>query len=430
VRITRRRYGVYVLLLIFAGIAYMDRVNMSVAGKPIAQELGLSPIALGYLFSSFPWAYVLMMLPGGRLIDRWGAHVVASVATTVWSVAQMATGAAVGVASMLMARLGLGIGEAPFSPVMYRSVRTWSPYTERGTATAFISAGGSLGPALGAPFVAWLIQTLSWRWSFVITGAIGLLWVIIWSSLVSTPEKTSWLPQPERERILAEREAGIEVPEHDGVGYLALLRCPAMWGLFVSQGCLVYSLYLYLSWLPNYLQTQRGLSVVDSGLYTSVPFFVASFVNIIANWGGDKVLSAESVRDGKRRYLVALCLLFTAAGLLIPYVESLPVIIVLISITVSFANTGPAANATLTSDLLRSPADAGRAFAFLVLGGNTFGLIAPIATGYLVDASGSFSSAFIAAGVLALIGGVVTLVLSRGAIGEVPMRTRPVGVAG
>ncbi|HEX3994654.1 MAG TPA: MFS transporter, partial [Acetobacteraceae bacterium] len=217
---------------------------------------------------------------------------------------------------------------------------------------------------------------------------------------------------------------------HGGIGYRALLRCPAMWGLFISQGCLVYSLYLYLSWLPNYLQTSRGLSVVDSGLYTSVPFFIATVVNIIVNWLGDVLMSAQAVRSGLRRYLVALCLVLTASGLLIPYVESLPVIIILISITVSFANAGPAANATLTSDLLRSPADAGRAFAFLVLGGNVFGLIAPIATGYFVAASGSFSSAFIAAGVLALVGAVVTLTLSRGAIGDTAMAFRPLGVSG
>jgi len=398
---------------------------MSVAGKPIALELGLSPVMLGYLFSSFLWAYVLMMLPGGRMIDRWGSHVVASIATVVWSAAQMATGAAVGVISLLAARLGLGIGEAPFSPVIYRSVRAWSPYTERGTATAFISAGGSLGPALGAPFVAWLIQTLSWRWSFVITGALGFVWVAVWMALVSTPEKTKWLPEPERQRILVERDAGIEVPDHDGVGYWALLRCPAMWGLFISQGCLVYSLYLYLSWLPNYLQTSRGLSVVGSGLYTSIPFLVATVVNIIVNWAADRLLSAQAVRNGLRRYLVALCLLLTAAGLLIPYVNSLTVIIVLVSITVSFANAGPAANATLTSDLLRSPADAGRAFAFLVLGGNVFGLLAPIVTGYLVEQSGSFNSAFIAAGVLALIRAGVTLTLSRSAIGETTWVSSP-----
>jgi cyanate permease len=239
---------------------------------------------------------------------------------------------------------------------------------------------------------------LSWRWSFVITGAIGFVWVAIWMLFVSSPENTTWLSEPERRLIVAERDAGIDVLSHDGVGYLALLRCPAMWGLFVSQGCLVYSLYLYLSWLPNYLQTARGLSLVDSGLYTSIPFFIATVVNIIVNWLADALMSVSAVRSGIRRYLVALCLLLTAVGLVIPYVGSLTIVIVLVSIVVSFANAGPAANATLTSDLLRSPADAGRAFAFLVLGGNVFGLVAPIATGYLVAASGSFNSAFIAAG--------------------------------
>ena len=106
-RTTRRRYWVFFLLFLFNLIAYVDRVNMSVAGKPIAQEFGLSPVALGYLFSSFLWAYVLMMLPGGRLIDRWGPHVMASVATTIWSAAQMATGAAwISILSALQVSVG------------------------------------------------------------------------------------------------------------------------------------------------------------------------------------------------------------------------------------------------------------------------------------------------------------------------------------
>ena len=416
---TRRRYWVFFLLFLFNLIAYVDRVNMSVAGKPIAQEFGLSPVALGYLFSSFLWAYVLMMLPGGRLIDRWGAHIIASVATAVWSAAQMATGLASSFAAMLVTRLGLGVGEAPFAPVTYRSVRTWAPYTERGTAIGAISAGSSLGLALGAPLVAWLIEVASWRWSFIITGAVGFVWVAVWLALVSTPEKTRWLPQAERQRIFAERDAGIALPSHDGVGYLGLIRSPAMWGLFVSQGCLVYSVYLYMTWLPNYLQTARRLSLVGSGIYTSIPFLAASIVNIIANWCGDRLLSAEAVRSGKRRFLVALCLLLTAAGLLIPFAQSLTAVVVLVSIAASFGNVGPAANGALVGDLLRSPADAGRAFAFLVLGGNTFGLLAPIVTGYIVNATGSFNSAFMLAGTLALIGAVVSLALARTPIGEV-----------
>ncbi len=415
---THRRYWVFFLLFLFNAIAYVDRVNMSVAGKPIAHEFGLSPIALGYLFSSFLWAYVLMMLPGGRLIDRFGTHVVASVATAVWSAAQMATGVVGSFATMLVARLGLGVGEAPFAPVTYSSVRSWSPYTERGTAIAAISAGSSLGLAFGAPAVAWLIETLSWRWSFIITGAVGFVWVLAWLALVSTPEKTRWLPQAEREQIVAGRDAGVAPPSHGGVGYLGLIRCPAMWGLFISQGCLVYTVYLYMSWLPNYLQTARHVSMLGSGLYTSIPFLVASIVNIVANWAGDKLMTADAVRGGNRRYLVALCLLLTAVGLAIPLVQSLTAVITLVTIAVSFANVGPAANGALVGDLLRSPADAGRAFAFLVLGGNTFGLLAPIVTGYVVAATGSFNSAFAVAGVLALVGAVAALTLSRGTLGE------------
>ncbi len=211
---THRRYWVFLLLFLFNAIAYVDRVNMSVAGKPIAHEFGLSPVALGYLFSSFLWAYVLMMLPGGRLIDHWGTHVVATVAAAVWSAAQMLTGAAGSFAVMLMTRLGLGVGESPFAPVTYGSVRSWSPYTERGTAIAAISAGSSLGLALGAPVVAWLIQAASWRWSFVVTGAVGFVWVLTWLAFVSTPEKTRWLPEAERAHILAERDAGVAPATH------------------------------------------------------------------------------------------------------------------------------------------------------------------------------------------------------------------------
>ncbi len=417
---TYRRFWIYLLLFLLNTISYVDRVNMSVAGHSIAQEFGLSPVALGYLFSSFLWAYVLMMLPGGRLIDSLGAHRVAAICATVWSVAQILTGAAVGFSTMLLTRLGLGVGEAPVSPISYRSVRDWGPYTEHGRAIGFIQAGTLLGPGLGAPLVAWLINATSWRWSFFVTGGVGLVWVLAWSLLISTPERTKWLPEAERQRILAERHAGEAPPAHDGVGYRGLIRCPSMWGLAIAQGCAVYSLYLYLSWLPNYLQTVRGVSIVKSGLFTAVPFLVGALLIVLTNWIGDAILTAETVRSGRRRIVVAACLVLTAAGIAIPYVQSLSLVVVLTILPVGFSNTATATNAALTSDLLRSPADAGRAFAFLVLGGNVFGLLAPIVTGYIVQATGSFASAFVLAGLLALVGAAVSLALTRHALGEAP----------
>jgi len=415
---TRRRYWIYFLLFLFNVICYLDRINMSVAGRSIAQDFGLSPIALGYLFSSFLWAYVLMMLPSGRFVDSVGAHRMAAIGAAVWSIAQMLTGAATGFVTMLLARLGLGAGEAPTFPVSYRSVRDWAPYTERGLAVSFIQAGTLLGPALSAPLVAWLIVATSWRWSFVVTGAIGLVWVGVWLALVSTPERTSWIPDAERQRILTERHAGEPLETHGGIGYAGLLRSPSMWGLAISQGCAVYSVYLYLSWLPNYLQTVRGLSIVNSGLFTSVPFFVGAGLIILTNWIGDRMLTPATMRSGRRRNVVVVCLLLCSAGLAIPFVDSLTVVVILTILPVSFGSTATATNAALCNDLLRSQADSGRAFAFMLLGGNIFGLLAPIITGYIVQATGSFSSAFMLAGVLSLVGAAVSFTHTRHTLGE------------
>ena len=415
---THRRYWVYFLLFLFNVICYLDRINMSVAGRPVAQDFGLSPIQLGYLFSSFLWAYVLMMLPSGRLVDGLGAHRAAAIGAAFWSLAQMLTGATTGFATMIVARLGLGAGEAPTFPVSYRGVRDWAPYSERGLAVGLIQAGTLFGPALSAPLVAWLITATSWRWSFVITGAIGLVWVAVWLAFVSTPEQTRWLPDAERRRILAERHGGEPLAAHGGVGYRGLLRSPSMWGLAISQGCAVYSVYLYLSWLPNYLQTARGLSIVNSGLFTSVPFLVGGVVIILTNWIGDKILTPQTMRNGARRIVVVACLLLCAVGMAIPLVDSLTAVVILTIFPVSFGGTASATNAALANDLLRSQADSGRAFAFMVLGGNVFGLLAPIVTGYIVQITGSFASAFVLAGALSLIGAAVSFALTRHTLGE------------
>jgi MFS family permease len=415
---THRRYWVFFLLFLFNVICYLDRINMSVAGRSIAGDFGLSPVALGYLFSSFLWAYVVMMLPGGRLVDSLGAHRLAAIGAAFWSVSQMLSGAAIGFVTLLLTRLGLGVGEAPTFPVSYRSVRDWAPYTERGLAVGLIQAGTLLGPALSAPLVAWLIAETSWRWSFVATGLIGLIWVAVWLSLVSTPEKTTWIPEPERQRILAERHGTEPVVDHGGVGYRGLLRSPSMWGLAISQGTAVYSVYLYLSWLPDYLQTERGLSIMKSGVFTSVPFFVGAAVIVITNWIGDKILTPQTMRDGGRRIVVVTCLALCALGMAIPFVDSLALLVILTIFPISFGGTASAVNAALCNDLLRSQSDSGRAFAFMVLGGNVFGLMAPIVTGYIVQATGSFSSAFILAGALSLMGAAVSFLLTRHTLGE------------
>jgi MFS family permease len=214
----------------------------------------------------------------------------AAIGATAWSIAQMLSGTATGYHAALPRRARLG------------------PYTERGIAVGCTQAGTLLGPALSAPLVAWLIAATSWPISFFVTGAVGLIWVVVWAALVSTPENTRWIPEPERQRILAERHAG-EVMPTAGVGYRGLLRSPSMWGLAISQGTAVYSVYLYLSWLPDYLQTARGPFIVKSDLFTSIPFLIGAAVMVLTNWIGDRISTHQTMHQGARRIVVAACLL-------------------------------------------------------------------------------------------------------------------------
>jgi MFS family permease len=141
-------------------------------------------------------------------------------------------------------------------------------------------------------------------------------------------------------------------------------------------------------------------------------------VIILTNWIGDRILTPQTMRNGARRIVVVACLLLCSVGIAIPFVESLTAVVILTIFPVSFGGTASATNAALANDLLRSQADSGRAFAFMVLGGNVFGLLAPIVTGYIVQITGSFASAFMLAGALSLIGAAVSFALTRYTLGE------------
>src|ERR1700733_5298283 len=175
---THRRYWIYFLLFLFNVICYLDRINMSVAGRSIAGEFGLSPVQLGYLFSSFLWAYVLLLLPMGMAVDRYGVRMVAGLGMGVWSLATMCVGLASSVGVILTTRLAMGGAEASSYPAGGRLIREWAPRSERGLATAIMNSGAYAGPAIGAAVIGWLISVVGWRASFVIAGSVGFLWLV------------------------------------------------------------------------------------------------------------------------------------------------------------------------------------------------------------------------------------------------------------
>ncbi len=419
-----KRGFVALALFALALINYIDRVTLSFAAGPLAKEFHLDPVALGYLFSSFLWTYTLFLIPMGMLVDRFGAKRVAACGIGIWSLATIATGLAGSFAALLGSRLVMGGGEASSNPAGAKVVREWIPAGERGATNAIFNSGSYAGPALCALVAGPIIDLYGWRALFMIAGGIGFLWLIVWTICFKRPEDAAWLGERERTKILSERNASrVDLSHVPRTGLRRLLASgPTLWGMAFTQGCNVYSQYLFLTWLPSYLQKEKGLTIAKTGLYAAIPYAVAVVFCIAIGLTSDRFLKGD-VGGGKRRYFIASAMVLAAVILFAPVIDSLWIILALISVSLTGIATTTSLNFALLNDLLPNPKDIGVAMAFLIVGGNVFGLLAPIVTGYVIQATGSYDGAFVIAGALLVLGAGSILSLTRRPIGgPAPLR--------
>lgn len=417
--VQKRRFLVYAGIFVMMALCYVDRINLSVAAKSIAASYGLSPVQLGFVFSSFLWTYLVCLVPLGMAVDRWGARSVTAGSLFIWSVAGVLTGVSTTYPGLFASRLALGVGEAASYPAGGRVIRESAPQGERGIAAAILNSGAYAGLAVGAPVVGWLVSEVGWRESFYVTGAVGIVLSAIWYAVYRAPEQARWLSAAERTYIVAGR--GTDAPRATGGPAIgALLRSPSMWGVALTQGCAGYTLYLFMTWLPTYLADTRGLDVMKSGAFSAVPYAAAVPLGLLLGMISDRFLRRTGTSSGERRRLIAGALLVSSVILLTPLVTNIWLILTLFSISLTCVSTAMGMNIALTNDLLVDGAQAGAATSLLILGGNSFGVVAPIATGYIVASPLGYSGAFVVAGVLLLAGVATALLLTRSPIGGEP----------
>ena len=170
-------------------IAYLDRAALSVALPFMAEEFEIGPAVQGLLLSSFFWTYALFQIPSGWLLDKFGPRVIYPIAVGWWSIWTALTALSTGVASTIVFRLGLGIGEAPVQPANVKVVSSWFPRRERAFASSLFDMGQQIGTALSIPIVTALAVFAGWRFAFLLIGAIGALWVVGWLAVYRAPEK-------------------------------------------------------------------------------------------------------------------------------------------------------------------------------------------------------------------------------------------------
>jgi MFS family permease len=415
---TNRRVLIFVLMFFLATINYVDRVVLSVSATPIAKEFDISPVQLGYLFSSFLWLYVICLVPMGMIVDKFGTRAVNAAGIGLWSIATALTGFAPGFSTLIASRVLMGVGESTTYPAAGRVIREWIPMRERALFAAIFNSGAYFGPAVGGLVLTWLVSTAGWRTAFFVCAAIGFVWLAAWLIWFRQPEQASWLSSEERAMILRERGGSAAQAAAPSLGIGRLLASTSMLGLMLTQGCAVYTQYLFLTWLPNYLQAERGMSMLKSGALMSLPFLGAVVMTALIGKLSDTLLTEETIRTGGRRRLAALSMLCGSLILLTPLVGNVYVILFLIMIALSGVASTVAMNIALVSDLLRSSADAGRATGLLILGGNIFGISAPIVTGYVIQSTGNFDYAFVVAGALLVVGSLAVFTLARKPIGS------------
>lgn len=407
-----KRWLVIAVLFVANTINYIDRVNISVAGPDIARTFGLGPEAMGVVFSCFFYSYILLILPMGLLTDRFGAGGIMGAGMVVWALGSAATGVAPSFATLIGARLLLGVGEASSYPAGNRILREWAPREERGRMVSIFSAGSTAGPAVGILLTSWLISFLDWRTAFLIVAGITLVWAAIWMVFYRSPEKAVWLGDVERAYIVVNREPVTK----DAVRPMSLgslLRQKVMWGLLITHGCQVYSIYLFLTWLPSYLRNVRHLDLFSAGWLATLPYVVTTIGLLVLGVVSDQMTAGRDLSGGTRRWLMIGTMALASCVLFVPLAENIVVMEGLVIAAVLFATAANTLNYALAADLIYDKQSAGAVFGLLVLGGNSFGFLAPILTGFIIARTHEYTMSFALAAALLLCGIVVSWTMVR-----------------
>ena len=416
----RRRWRIAWLLGLGVLVNYFDRVNLSVSHSALYTAFGISDVAFGYLSAAYNWSYALCQLPVGVLLDRFGVRRVQRNGIFIWSMASFAAAITPSLTGFFGARLLLGIGEAPTFPANAKAIGTWFPQHERSFATSLTDAAAKLASAIGVPLLGILLLRVGWRWSFAVTGAISLLYLLLFRKVYCEPEEDTELSDAERQMI-AEIRAN-EPPAAIGpeLSLNALLRQRKVIGLSLGFGAYNYVFYLLLTWLPSYLSMALHIDLLHSFLYTGVPWLIATATDLFV---GGMLVDALISRGWNAELVRKIVLVVgTACGLgILGAAHAHSAARALTWISISIGGLAAAAPVGWSVPALIAPrASVGKLGGIVNFVCQVSGITAQILTGYIVGATHSYALAFwVSAGYL-LIGIAGYLIL----LGRIePMKT-------
>jgi ACS family glucarate transporter-like MFS transporter len=299
----RLRWLLIFWMFTISAIAYLDRVNISIAGHFIQEEYHLSTVELGWVFSAFLIGYAAFQAPGGRLADRFGPRKILALGTIWWGIFTALTAlispSLSGVIFVLIAvRFALGLGEAVVYPASNRLVAKWIPSSERGIANGFIFAGVGAGAGVTPPLITYILLNYGWRWSFWISALIGLAAGLVWYLLArDSPAEHPWASEEESRRIAA----GLAEPaaKAEALPWGTIFGSRDVVAMTLSYFSYGYAAWIFFSWFFIYLSTVRGLNLKSSSYYSMLPFIAMATASPLGGWISDVLTSRYGKRVGR-----------------------------------------------------------------------------------------------------------------------------------
>lgn len=304
---TQKRWWIAILLCLVTAIGSIDRQAMSVAGPTIVREFGLTNTQFGQLGFAFLLAYAIGQLLSGVLIDRLGTKRSLSIAVLWWSIAAMSHAIATGFGGFFAARAFLGITEGANLPAAFKAIAEWFPRHERSMATGIVTAGVGVGLILAPPIAGLLVIAFGWQAAFLVPGAAGILWVLLWKRRYFLPERHPTISAEERALALQDRigatAAALTLRERLGL-WGHYLRYRETWGLILARFTGDGAFYFIAFWLPQYLSSERGFDVLKIAAVAWIPFLAADAGTLGGGWLGQRLIRRGWSVDRSRKTLI------------------------------------------------------------------------------------------------------------------------------
>jgi MFS family permease len=400
------------LLVISVCINYADRGSLGVAAKSVSSELQIIPRHLGYLLAAFSLTYAFGQLVSAKAIDRWNVNWVFAAGFLLWSAATGLTGLANSFAAILTLRLVLGISESIAYPAYSKMVVISFPEELRGTSNALIDAGSKLGPALGVLFGVKMIQWYSWRGMFLIMGGVSLLWLVPWTAVAAKLPSQTHIASSDPPFIPSFRE----IASHR-----------AFWGTAIGLFCGNYTWFVFLNWLPYYFETQRHYTHDRLAVFGSLPFWTLAVSSLLFGCLADLII--RRIGNAGRIRQTFVCLgMFGCCVTMLPAVMVVDASLANWLLLFSSVSMGAwSSNHWALSQLLAGPHAAGKWTGAQNGFGNLAGVIGQIVSGYALQATQSFVTAFAIACAILLFG-VVSYAWLVGSPRETAWKLSPVTV--